>query len=251
MRAHFPKIPCVVLPNPVMLPLPSKPPVLDPGDLIDPERKLLLTVGRLDPPKRQDLLIQAFADAVASDWELVVLGEGPSRLELEALTAKLGLAGRVRLPGFAGNLADWYIRADLFVLPSSYEGFPNALLEAAAHGTASIAFDVKAGPRDILGADCERGLLLPDDGTPLRHLADALKHLTQDHTARMELAARRTFIDLARSNCNVVEVHGQALRRANNRFTRNRCTSAVALKDRRPHRWYREARRPRPRQKSR
>lgn len=192
MRVHFPKTPRLVVPNPVVLPLPAKPPFIAPDGVIAREKKLLLAVGRLDPPKRHEMLIQAFASSGAgnTDWQLVVLGEGPSRSDLEALTAKLGLNSRVLLPGFAGNLADWYRRADLFVLPSSYEGFPNALLEAAAHGTACIAFDVKAGPRDILGTGSAQGILLPDDEDPLPHLTEALKRLTGDHAARIELAAK-------------------------------------------------------------
>ena len=104
MHAHFPRTPRVVLPNPVLLPLPAKPPVLAPDSLLTPGRKLVLTVGRLDPPKRHDILMRAFAAANApEDWDLVVLGEGPSRPKLEALIPTLGLSGRVLLPGFAGQ----------------------------------------------------------------------------------------------------------------------------------------------------
>ena len=75
------------------------------------------------------------------------------------------------------------------------------MLEAAAHGTASVAFDVKAGPRDILGADGERGLLLPDV-SPLDQLTEALTKLTKDTSTRHDLAAKalavREMFDLDR-----------------------------------------------------
>ena len=82
--------------------------------------------------KQFDLLIRAF-NAIKdhhTQWELVILGEGEERLELKRLVDELEMSNRINLPGSVGNISEWYERADLFVLSSSVEGFPNVLLEA-------------------------------------------------------------------------------------------------------------------------
>jgi glycosyltransferase involved in cell wall biosynthesis len=151
------------IPNPVVIPLPSQPPILDPNILVGTERKIILWAGRFDEWKRGNLLIEAFARlaAEACDWDVYMLGSGPLRETLQQRVFELKLGERVFLPGFAGNLGDWYKRADIYVMTSSYEGFPNTLLEAMAHGVPSIAYDVLTGPRDLRG-DQNRLILLPD-----------------------------------------------------------------------------------------
>ena len=173
-----------VVPNPVVLPLPSSEPFVVPDRWVDPGRRLLLAVGRLEPQKGFDLLIDAFAVLAADHaaWTLVIVGEGAERSALEARAARLGLAGVVRMPGHAGNLADWYRRADLFVLSSRYEGFPNVLAEAMAHGCAAVSFDCPTGPRDILRDEVD-GLLVESVEDP-GALAGALARLMRDEASR-------------------------------------------------------------------
>jgi hypothetical protein len=72
----------------------------------------------------------------------VIVGEGPERGALEAIARDLGLAGRVRMPGFIADPAAWYAHGDLFVLPSRWEGFGNVIVEAMACGLPVVAFDV-------------------------------------------------------------------------------------------------------------
>lgn len=81
---------------------------------------------------------------------LVILGEGELRAELETQVNALALGERVFLPGMAGNVAEWYERADLYVMTSEYEGFPNTLIEAMSYGCPAISFDCDTGPRDII-----------------------------------------------------------------------------------------------------
>ena len=54
------------------------------------------------------------------------------------------------LPGTAGNISEWYERADLFVLCSKVEGFPNVLLESMSYGLPCISFDCDTGPSDMI-----------------------------------------------------------------------------------------------------
>lgn len=112
--------------------------------------KRILAVGKLKAQKNQVLLIDAFA-RLAADATLAIVGEGELRPQLEAQIAALGLQDRVLLPGFSATPGDWYAGADLFVLPSEYEGFGNVLVEAMHCGLPVVATDCPYGPAEVLG----------------------------------------------------------------------------------------------------
>jgi glycosyltransferase involved in cell wall biosynthesis len=99
----------------------------------------LVAAGRLLPQKGFEFLIEAMAYLAEKRVCLTVLGEGKLREELENMTARLHLTGAVRFLGFQANPYPFFKHANLFVLPSIYEGFPNVVLEAIACGTPVIA----------------------------------------------------------------------------------------------------------------
>ena len=124
-------------------------------------RPFIVTAGRLEPQKGQDVLLRAFAASRACDGlDLVILGEGSLGARLRALAADLGVAERVRFQGFEANPWAWFSRARLFVLPSRWEGFPNALLEAMACGAPVVASACDFGPREAIQSG-RTGLLVP------------------------------------------------------------------------------------------
>lgn len=176
-----------VIPNPIALPLPVTSPTVDPATSFDAATKIILGVGRLTHAKGFDVLIDAFASVADQnqEWQLAILGEGPERTSLERQVRHLGLEGRIHLKGAAGNVSDWYQRADIFVMASRYEGFPNALLEAMAHGCPVISFDCDTGPADMISSQ-EYGVLLgrSPDAT---QLAAALASLISDEQRRKRL----------------------------------------------------------------
>jgi glycosyltransferase involved in cell wall biosynthesis len=115
------------------------------------ERPVVLGVGRLAPQKDFVTLLEAFSGVVERhDVNLVVLGEGPDREPLARRADELGLSDRVFWPGFVPDPRPYMERARAFVLSSRNEGFPNALLEAMAIGTAVISTDCPFGPRELL-----------------------------------------------------------------------------------------------------
>lgn len=151
-----------IIPNAAFWPLPDQPPTLDPGTVRRPDRKLLLAVGRLSEEKNFDKLITVFERLAIShaEWDLVILGEGPERPVLERRVKEAGLQDRVFLPGRVGNVGRWYEQADLYVMTSRFEGFPNTLLEAMTYGVPAVSFDCDTGPRDIIRHGID-GLLVP------------------------------------------------------------------------------------------
>lgn len=178
-----------VIPNAAVWPMPNNPPEISPGSLCRSGRKILLAVGRLEVVKNYPVLIRTFARLAAHypDWDLVILGEGPQRPVIEAAIRDQSLGTRVLLPGIAGNIGRWYERADLYVMTSQSEGFPNSLAEALAHGLPAVSFDCDTGPRDIIrhGVD---GLLVPANDADMLMLA--LERVMGDAGLRKTMAGR-------------------------------------------------------------
>lgn len=160
-----------VIPNPV----PSPQCNLGSSDRL-PAKPFVIAMGRFTEEKRFDLLMRSFHRLCSDypEWKLVILGDGPLRGDWEALRDRLGLSDRVLLPGRVKNPYPWLKQADLFVMSSRYEGFPNALCEAMACGLPVISTDCPSGPREII-RDGLDGVLVPNqDGAALSKAMDRL-----------------------------------------------------------------------------
>lgn len=191
VRRRFPRSVVGVIPNPVLTAPIAAERDSERGPLLS--RPAIVAVGRLVPQKGFDLLIRAFASACTKlpreggRWHLFLFGEGPERTKLETLAQRLRVDGRVHLPGTTRDTAAVFREADLFVLASRYEGFPNALLEAMANGVASVSTACRSGPADIV-RDGIDGLLVPPDDPDA--MAGAMARLMTDGSERRRLAAR-------------------------------------------------------------
>lgn len=193
VRRHTRARTVVRIANPVKLPLPIAPPAIDPAQWVRAGRHLLLMVGRLADEKRPSDAVQVMARLASAhpDWDLVLIGDGPLRAQLEVEVRSRGLETRVKLPGYAGNVGDWYRRADLFLMTSAYEGFPNSLAEAMAHGVAAVSYDCDTGPRDII-EDGIDGRLVPVGD--LEALTDALDGMMRDDELRARMASSAAMV---------------------------------------------------------
>lgn len=133
----------------------SRQPLPDDAKTLFAPGETIVSVGRLIGQKGQWHLIRAFAEVVRRrpSARLIILGDGPLEARLTAYAKALGVAGRVALPGFRPNPFAWIRAADVFALPSIYEGMPMILIEALACGTPIVSADCPSGPREILSPD--------------------------------------------------------------------------------------------------
>jgi glycosyltransferase involved in cell wall biosynthesis len=154
-------------------------------------RVVIGSVGRLEPEKRFDLLMTAFARLRASrpNLMLVIAGDGTLRRALEAQSRQLGLDHCLRLLGHRIDIADLHHAFDLFVQSSDHEGTPNAVLEAMALQTPVVA--TSAGGTAELIEDSVHGLIVPHSN--LDALAQAIANALANPAASLgrALAARR------------------------------------------------------------
>ncbi|MCE1247714.1 MAG: glycosyltransferase [Firmicutes bacterium] len=140
------------------------------------EGKILINVGRLTRQKGQDIVIHALTK-LPSDVKLAIIGEGELESDLNNLCEKNSLKNRVLFMGWQKNPFKYISKSSAFVLPSRWEGFPNALVEAMACGVPVIAADCPSGPMEIFEGD-KNGILAesenPDD------LAKKIVYLLED-----------------------------------------------------------------------
>lgn len=119
--------------------------------LIDKNAPVIIGVGRFSIEKDFITLIAAFARVRENrQANLLLLGEGEQRKQLEALAEKLGVADDVSMPGFVDNPSAFLSRSDVFVLSSEFEGFGLVLIEAMAVGCNIVTTNCSQGPVDIV-----------------------------------------------------------------------------------------------------
>jgi glycosyltransferase involved in cell wall biosynthesis len=151
----------------------------------------VVTIARLSPEKDIANLIRTAAIVAGAEpgFRLEIAGDGPCRVDLEALIDGLGLKDRVRLLGQVRDVRSLLGRASLFVLPSVSEGVSLTLLEAMARGLAVVATRVGGNPEVVVDGDT--GQLVPARNPDA--LADAMLALLRDpeRSRRMGLAGRR------------------------------------------------------------
>lgn len=171
-----------VIPNPLLL----LPETDISSEYLKIESPFIVAMGRLVTQKGFDMLLEAFAQCSNDhkEWSLVILGEGPQRNDLKDLSRKLGIESHVYFPGRIHSPHTVLQQAEIFVLSSRYEGFPNALLEAMSCGLPVVSFNCPTGPGDII-SDGQNGLLIPTGN--VMALAEAMNDLINDDIKRKRI----------------------------------------------------------------
>lgn len=162
-----------VIPNPVLMPLDYVGKALS----VD-KKKLFVSVIRLTPQKNIELLLTAFKEFRKRHcgYSLAIYGEGPSRKAIEGRVRELGLSDSVFLPGAVKGVWDMIVGAEGFILPSLFEGMPNALMEAMCLGLPCISTKV-SGAVDYI-VDGENGLLISHNDS--QAMAEAMDKIASD-----------------------------------------------------------------------
>jgi glycosyltransferase involved in cell wall biosynthesis len=154
------------------------------------EPLMLLTVGAIVPRKGYDVLVEALARLKDHPWRLVIVGDNTRSPEtaarLDEDIARYGLSDRIEIAGPVSEerLAELYAEADLFVLPSRFEGYGMAYTEAVAHGVPVIGTNAGAIPDTVPSG---AGILVPPDD--IEALAATLQRLIDNEPEREQLAA--------------------------------------------------------------
>jgi glycosyltransferase involved in cell wall biosynthesis len=150
-------------------------------------RHVITCVGRLDPQKNVAWLIET-APALLErlpDHDLLLVGGGSLRPQLEQMCTALGVAQRVHFAGWRADVAAVLRGSDLLVLPSLWEGMPNVVLEAMASGIPVVANDVE-GVREVLGPSGDAQIAHPGDRDDF---VDRVVDILQNNRLARELGA--------------------------------------------------------------
>lgn len=171
----------LLLPNP----LPSI--ATTPSALERDATTCFLAVCRLVPQKGMDVLISAYAqlpEGLRSHWPLCIVGDGPQRQALEQQVEALKLSDAVSFMGFQSDPSPFLRRDAIFVLPSRFEGMPNALLEAMAAGLPVVVSDASPGPLEVVRHE-DNGLVVEVEN--VQALTAAMRVLAEDAQCRHRL----------------------------------------------------------------
>jgi len=192
--------------SPMVTPLGSEPPPADTAALLAAfhtrcpglrSKRFLLFLGRIDPKKGCDLLVQAFATEAAEDTGLQLLMAGPDPAgwsrELRAMAERAGIEGRIHWPGLLQGEAKWGALAacEAFLLPSHQENFGIAVVEALASGKPVLISDQVNIAPEIAAANC--GLVEPDTLAGTRRLLERWLAMDTSDRAVMSVNALRKF----------------------------------------------------------
>lgn len=155
----------------------------------DVMNKRVIAVGRLDYQKGFDRLIQAWElvqhTGKFTDWKLDIFGQGEWREMLQQMIDKAELQNTVCLNRPTKQIGEEYVKSDMLVMSSNYEGFPMVMIEAMACGLPVVSFDYKCGPKDIIQSGIN-GLLVPNGD--IQALADAMMKVMEDEAYRKMLS---------------------------------------------------------------
>jgi glycosyltransferase involved in cell wall biosynthesis len=168
----------------------------NPSKLKVNNRKFIFGAGRLSHEKGFDRLIDAFAALKLKNIDLLIAGEGQEYEVLKQKIQYLRLQKKVKLIGLKSNLQDYYAQAELFVLPSRNEGYPNALIEAMSFGCACIAMDCEFGPSEIIRHQ-KNGLLVQKDN--VKELRSGIIEILTDTVLKDRIAINAKKINKTNS----------------------------------------------------
>lgn len=171
------------------------------------EEKVVLFVGRWSREKGIDMLIDAWNRIARkySGWKLRIIGDKEDLKYVDEVNEKIDkykLEDSIEIKQPTNEIMEEYDKADIFVLPSRWEGLPMVLLEAMSRGVAVVSFDCPTGPRDII-KDNETGFLVEADNIEM--LSKRIELLINEKKIRKEIGERANKDIYINYNCENIK----------------------------------------------
>jgi glycosyltransferase involved in cell wall biosynthesis len=153
------------------------------------QNKRVITVGKLDPQKGYDLLVEAWIIVAAKhpDWTLDIFGQGEWYDLLSKKIKHLNLINKINLRGISKNIEIEYLDSSIYVMSSRYEGFAMVLIEAMSCGLPVVSFNCQYGPSELI-VNGENGFLIPPND--LKELANKLCFLIENSDIRRKMSIK-------------------------------------------------------------
>lgn len=164
-----------------------------PDKITDYTQKTVISVGRIDNGDQKGFLrlVEIWKivqdDKFFADWRLRIVGSGPQKKALEEKIRQLNIADSIEIKPFTSKIEEEYMQSSIYVMTSKFEGFGMVLVESAAYGLPAVAFDINAGPSDII-SDGESGFLVSDND--LETFAEKMKTLMRDEDLRQRFGIK-------------------------------------------------------------
>ena len=163
------------------------------------EKKKVIAVGRLNPEKGFDRLIQIWMSVSKKhpDWQLDIFGDGDVREQLADIINTNNVKN-ISLQGSTQNISQEYANSSICAVTSYYEGFSLVILEAMKHGVPCVAFDCPYGPRNII-KDKKNGFLAEDGNISqfIERICELIEdnHLRQQYSESAKMRAHDFNVD--------------------------------------------------------
>jgi len=158
---------------------------------IDPNRNTIISIGWLRKGKGHNYLIESLTSFDLDDeWQVVILGSGPEKDNLEQLASNLEVSHKVYLPGMQDNVSEWLSISDIAVSASLSEGLSNALIEACAACLPIVATNVGGNPEIV--QDGLNGFLIESESS--EEISKAIKRLLNDKSKMLSMAKESRLI---------------------------------------------------------
>lgn len=164
-------------------------PIIKDTSELSEKQNIAIIMARLSPVKRIDMAVKAWSIALKNNpqlnnWRLYIYGDGECREQLQKLIQELGLSN-VNLKGYTSTPLKVLQNASIFLMTSSYEGFPITLLECQSQGTIPISFDSFDAVKDIITPD-KNGIIVKD--SDIIGMANSINRLVNDYSLREEMS---------------------------------------------------------------